>query len=182
MPRLVWWPLVVTAGVMFVAGFAAGRAGRSPEPAAASTAPESSSAKNAQPSAGSRTLEEGGPKGERGSMSATIVNIPRVTPADLPPAPQGKAMQTKMLATDDGAAVQVQLGTVGKHYHTNSDEIQYIVEGEGKFWLGDSYRDIAPGDLIFIPKGTPHAATTTPFKAIAIKIPPQAPDDVHPVP
>ena len=78
--------------------------------------------------------------------------------------------------------VQVQLGTVGKHYHASSNEVQYVVEGQGKFWLGDSYKDVGPGDLIIIPKGTPHAGTTTPFKAIAIKTPPQAKDDLHPVP
>jgi mannose-6-phosphate isomerase-like protein (cupin superfamily) len=91
-------------------------------------------------------------------------------------------MQTKMVVVAEGATVQVQLGTVGKHYHANTDEIQYVVQGQGKFWLGDSYKDVGPGDLIIIPKGTPHAGTTTPFKAIAVKTPPQARDDVHPLP
>ena len=172
MPRLVLWPLVVTAGVMFVAGFACGRSRTSPESTAeASSPPESSAAKETRP-----------PPPPSVPMNAVILHVPGFTSADLPPAPQGKTVQTKMLATEDGATVQVQLGTVGKHYHANADEIQYIVEGAGKFWLGDAYRDVGPGDLIFVPKGTPHAATTTPFKAIAIKIPPQAPDDVHPVP
>ena len=169
MPRLVWWPLVVTAGVMFVAGFAAGRAGPSRLSAAAPISAECSGAE------AMRTPPAG-------TMTMAILHVPGMMPAELPPAPEGKTMQTRMLASEDGATVQVQLGTVGKHYHMNSDEIQYIVEGQGKFWLGDSYREIAPGDLIFIPRGSAHAATTTPFKAVAIKIPPQAPDDVHPVP
>ena len=40
---------------------------------------------------------------------------------------------------------------------------------------------IKPGDLVIIPKGTAHGGTKTdvaPFKAIAIKTPPQAPDDI----
>jgi mannose-6-phosphate isomerase-like protein (cupin superfamily) len=115
-------------------------------------------------------------------MTPMIIHLPALASADLPPAAPGAAMQTKVVAVAEGATVQVQLGTVGKHYHANANEIQYVVQGQGKFWLGDSYKDVGPGDLIIIPKGTPHAATTTPFKAIAIKTPPQARDDVHAVP
>jgi mannose-6-phosphate isomerase-like protein (cupin superfamily) len=40
---------------------------------------------------------------------------------------------------------------------------------------------VKPGDLVIIPKGTPHGGTKSEgrtIKAIAIKTPPQAPDDV----
>jgi mannose-6-phosphate isomerase-like protein (cupin superfamily) len=110
-----------------------------------------------------------------------IIHVPALGSGDLPAPAQGGAMQTKVVAAADGATVQVQLGTVGKHYHANANEIQYVVEGQGKFWLGDSYKDVGPGDLIIIPKGTPHAATTTVFKAISVKTPPQARDDIHPL-
>lgn len=111
-----------------------------------------------------------------------IVHVPEMTAADFNPAPPGSKMQQKPEAFAEGGTVSVQMGTVGKHYHANANEVQYIVEGTGQFWLNDRYYDVKPGDLIIIPKGTPHAGTTTTFKAIGIKIPPQAPDDVHPVP
>jgi mannose-6-phosphate isomerase-like protein (cupin superfamily) len=46
---------------------------------------------------------------------------------------------------------------------------------------------VKPGDLIVIPKGTAHAGTKPdgngrPFKAIAIKTPPQPANDVVPLP
>jgi quercetin dioxygenase-like cupin family protein len=116
------------------------------------------------------------------SLSPLIIHVPALTAADLPPPAPGGSVQVKMVAVTDGATVQVQSGTVGKHYHAAANEIQYIVQGQGKFWLGDSYKDVGPGDLIIIPKGTPHSATTTPFRAVAIKTPPQAKEDVHPVP
>jgi mannose-6-phosphate isomerase-like protein (cupin superfamily) len=115
-------------------------------------------------------------------MTPMIIHVPALASGDLPAAAPGAAMQTKIVAVAEGATVQVQLGTVGKHYHANANEIQYVVQGQGKFWLGDSYKDVGPGDLIIIPKGTLHAATTTPFKAIAIKTPPQAREDMHIVP
>jgi mannose-6-phosphate isomerase-like protein (cupin superfamily) len=48
-------------------------------------------------------------------------------------------------------------------------------------WLGNERRDIKPGTLIVIPKGTAHSGTIVtsgPIKAIAIKIPPQVNGDV----
>jgi len=115
-------------------------------------------------------------------LTPTILHTLAMGATELPPAAPGATLQSKIVAATDGATVQVQVGTVPKHFHANANEIQYIVEGQGKFWLGDSYKDVRPGDLIIIPKGTPHGGTTTAFKAIAVKSPPQAKDDVHPVP
>jgi mannose-6-phosphate isomerase-like protein (cupin superfamily) len=69
---------------------------------------------------------------------------------------------------------------VPRHKHPNTNEFQYILEGTGTVWLGDKEVHVKPGDLIVIPKGTPHAGTKPEgrtFKAIAIKTPPQAPTD-----
>jgi mannose-6-phosphate isomerase-like protein (cupin superfamily) len=111
-----------------------------------------------------------------------IIHVAALASTDLPPAAPGASFQNKIVAAAEGATVQVQQGTIGKHYHANANEVQYVVQGQGKFWLGDSYKDVGPGDLIIIPKGTPHAGTTTSFRAVAIKTPPQAKDDLHPVP
>ena len=46
--------------------------------------------------------------------------------------------------------------------------------------LGDKEVRVKPGDLVVIPKGTAHGGTKPDgrtLKAIAIKTPPQAPDD-----
>ena len=59
--------------------------------------------------------------------------------------------------------------------------MQYILEGTGTIWLGDKEVQVKPGDLVIIPKGTPHGGTkpdSRTIKAIAIKTPPQAPDDI----
>jgi mannose-6-phosphate isomerase-like protein (cupin superfamily) len=83
------------------------------------------------------------------------------------------------VATEQGT-LAVQTGNVPKHFHADANEIQYIVEGTGTAWLGDTQREIRPGMLLIIPKGTNHAgtiATSGRFKAIAIKLPPQSPTD-----
>jgi mannose-6-phosphate isomerase-like protein (cupin superfamily) len=113
-----------------------------------------------------------------------VVNLVRMTDEAIGPERPGTHIRSSLLVDSPGATVSVQTGDVAKHFHQDSDEIQYIIEGQGTFWLGDRQIDIGPGDLIVIPKGTTHAgshATTGRFKAIAIKTPPQAPDDLHPV-
>jgi mannose-6-phosphate isomerase-like protein (cupin superfamily) len=90
-------------------------------------------------------------------------------------------MHSKMFVNADGATISIQDGNAPKHLHPNTNEIQYILEGTGTIWLGDKEVRVKPGDLIVIPKGTPHGGTKPDgrtLKAIAIKTPPQAPDDV----
>ena len=89
-------------------------------------------------------------------------------------------LRSKMFVSADGATVSIQDGNVPKHMHPNTNEMQFILEGTGTVWLGDKEITVKPGDLIVIPKGTPHGGTKPngrPLKAIAIKTPPQAPDD-----
>jgi mannose-6-phosphate isomerase-like protein (cupin superfamily) len=88
--------------------------------------------------------------------------------------------RSKTFASADGATISIQVGNVPKHMHPNTNEIQYILEGTGTIWFGDKEVTVKPGDLIIIPKGTPHGGTkpiSGQVKAIAIKTPPQAPDD-----
>ena len=92
----------------------------------------------------------------------------------------GTGLRSKMLVSADGATVSVQDGNVPKHMHPNTNEMQYILEGTGTIWLGDKEVRVKPGDLIIIPKGTAHGGTKPDgrtFKAIAIKTPPQGPND-----
>jgi mannose-6-phosphate isomerase-like protein (cupin superfamily) len=77
----------------------------------------------------------------------------------------------------------VQIGTVFKHYHADANEIQIVLAGGGTEWLGDKQVPLKPGMLLVIRAGTAHGGTTDPgLKIVAIKTPPQAATDVHPLP
>jgi mannose-6-phosphate isomerase-like protein (cupin superfamily) len=118
------------------------------------------------------------------SITAQIIHVPELTGDALGPA-SATGFRSKMFVSADGATISVQDGNVPRHMHPNTNEIQYILEGTGTVWLGDKEVQVKPGDLIVIPKGTPHAGTKPdgrPFKAIAIKTPPQAPDDTKMLP
>lgn len=119
-------------------------------------------------------------------MMAQVIDVPALTGPDLGAPLPGPALRySKIFASAKTGTVQVQTGETPKHFHAVANEIQYVVEGTGTMWLGDKQVPIKPGDLIIIPKGTPHGgthATSGTFKLVAIKTPPQAKDDYHIVP
>jgi mannose-6-phosphate isomerase-like protein (cupin superfamily) len=47
-------------------------------------------------------------------------------------------------------------GKQKKGYDSKSDIAYYVLDGEGKFVLGDKENSVKKGDLIFIPSGTPY--------------------------
>lgn len=113
------------------------------------------------------------------TITPQIIHVPGLAGDDLGPA-QPSGLRSKTFVTADGMTIAVQAGNVPKHLHPQTNEIQYIVEGTGKIWFNDKEVDVKPGDLIIIPKGTAHGGTKPTsgvFKAIAIKTPPQPPND-----
>ena len=113
-------------------------------------------------------------------LQAQMIDLTALRHEDLPATPN-PAMNSKLVVATDNATIAVQSGNVAKHLHAKSDEIQYIIEGSGAMWLGGERHEFKPGTLIIIPKGTAHGGTLVssgPVKALAIKIPPQAKDDV----
>jgi mannose-6-phosphate isomerase-like protein (cupin superfamily) len=113
------------------------------------------------------------------NITAQVISTGELNGEALGPANAG-GMHSKMYVSADGATISIQDGNVGKHMHPNTNEIQFILEGTGTIWLGDKEVKVKPGDLVVIPKGTPHGGTKPDgraLKAIAIKTPPQAPDD-----
>jgi mannose-6-phosphate isomerase-like protein (cupin superfamily) len=47
-------------------------------------------------------------------------------------------------------------GETAEHYHPNTEEIYYFVAGAGRMRLGADEAEVALGDCVVIPPGTPH--------------------------
>jgi quercetin dioxygenase-like cupin family protein len=120
------------------------------------------------------------------ALTPQIIDLTAMTDAQIgPQVPNMGTLRTRILVNTAYGTVAVQSGNVPKHMHLGSNEIQYIISGSGTFWLGNQVHSIHAGDLIIIPKGVAHAgseATSGEFKAVAIKLPPQAPGDTHMLP
>ena len=115
------------------------------------------------------------------NIAAQVIHIPELSGDALGPA-SATGFRSKMFVAADGMTLSVQDGHVLRHRHPNTNEFQYILEGTGTVWLGDKQVHVKAGDLIVIPEL--HAARRhedgrngRPFKAIAIKTPPQGPTD-----
>lgn len=57
--------------------------------------------------------------------------------------------------------VRVPPGPRTPHRHPHSIEVIYVAEGEGRFWEGEEVTPVAPGDVLLVPAGTPHATVCT---------------------
>lgn len=121
----------------------------------------------------------------RPAMAPQIVNVMSMTEDEIGPLRPGADLRSRTLVDSEHGTIAIQSGNVMKHFHADADEIQLILDGTGSFWLGDREVQVKPGDLVIIPRRTAHAgsrASTGRFRAVAIKLPPQRADDVHPVP
>jgi mannose-6-phosphate isomerase-like protein (cupin superfamily) len=120
------------------------------------------------------------------ALQPQIIDLAAITDAELGNIiPNLGTLRSRTLVVLPQGTMAVQTGNVPKHTHTDANEFQYVISGTGTFWLGDQQREVHPGDLIIIPKGTVHAGSVPSsgeFKVLAIKLPPQAPDDLHLVP
>lgn len=60
------------------------------------------------------------------------------------------------------------------HLHREHSEQVYVISGEADMQLGDKTIHIKAGDIIFIPKNTPHSAKVTsaePLKILSVQSP-----------
>jgi mannose-6-phosphate isomerase-like protein (cupin superfamily) len=47
------------------------------------------------------------------------------------------------------------------HAHEGADKIYFVVEGLGRFLVGDEEREVGEGMLVVAPAGVPHGVTNT---------------------
>ena len=52
-------------------------------------------------------------------------------------------------------------GQTTPHYHPQTEEIYYILSGQGRMRIGDEQREVGPGDAIAIPPGAVHQIANT---------------------
>jgi mannose-6-phosphate isomerase-like protein (cupin superfamily) len=60
------------------------------------------------------------------------------------------------------AEARVAVGSsTARHYHKNSEEFYFVLEGEGTMEINGEIRSVEPGDAILIPPGSWHRITAT---------------------
>lgn len=68
-------------------------------------------------------------------------------------------VSTRPLTSADGAPCSLHVTAIRdsvRHYHRETTEVYYILEGTGKIELNGDWHDLAPGIVIWIEPGTRH--------------------------
>ena len=72
--------------------------------------------------------------------------------------------------------------SVSRHYHLETEEVYYILHGEGRMTVGSEAKDVSAGDAIFIPRGSTHTLENTgqtPMTILLVCGPAYAYEDHH---
>ena len=90
-----------------------------------------------------------------------------IVPPKQGPASPGRSFALKLRGGEtDGSIMMfeetVPAGTKSTlHLHHDSDEVAYVLSGEVTFMIGDAVTVGGPGTCAFMPRGVPHAWTST---------------------
>lgn len=100
------------------------------------------------------------------------------------PLKPGETVSRVEVAKSDTANMRVvEIVEAKAHYHANYDEFVTVVSGKGKLTLaGGEIRDIKPGDIMFLPRGSEHAIIRVGNEkliAVVVASPPADPKDIH---
>ncbi len=90
-------------------------------------------------------------------------------------------VSTRVLTAADGAPCSLHVTEIrdsALHYHKETTEVYYILEGTGKIELNGDWHAIAPGTVIWIEPGTRHRVVSeTGIKTIVFGLPAFNPAD-----
>jgi mannose-6-phosphate isomerase-like protein (cupin superfamily) len=81
---------------------------------------------------------------------------------------------------DDAAAEvhHVQIQDAKLHYHERTDEVYYIISGNGTMLLDGEQVSLRPGVVVYVPRGVRHKAMGE-LTVLVVCIPPGVLDDIH---
>lgn len=60
--------------------------------------------------------------------------------------------------------------TQSVHAHQDADKLYFVLEGSGRFMVGDEERDAAAGELVIAPAGVRHGVTNTGSERLSLLV------------
>ena len=105
----------------------------------------------------------------------------RRDPAEVTPWTETCGQIRPLIEEKDGAAAEVhhlEITHAKLHYHKQTDEVYYIIDGQGRMSLDGSEIDLRPGVVVYVPRGVKHKAWGD-LKVLVVCIPRGVLNDVH---
>lgn len=95
--------------------------------------------------------------------------------SDAPSVPCPCGVSTRPLTSADGAPVSLHVTAItdsARHYHWETTEVYYILEGLGKIELNGVWHDVEPGTTVWIEPGTRHRVVSEAgLKTVVVALP-----------
>jgi len=102
-------------------------------------------------------------------------------PAEVKPWTETCGQIRPLIEEKDGAAAEVhhlEITHAKLHYHKQTDEIYYIIDGSGRMRLDNDEIELRPGAVVYVPRGIKHKAWGN-LKVLVVCIPRGVLNDVH---
>jgi mannose-6-phosphate isomerase-like protein (cupin superfamily) len=113
----------------------------------------------------------------------TATKFIRRDPSEVEPWAETCGQIRPLIVESDEAAAEVHHVTIDQaklHYHAQTDEIYYIIEGSGTMQLDDEMIDVSKGMVVYVPRGVRHKAIG-PLTVLTVCIPRGVLNDIHEV-
>jgi len=113
-------------------------------------------------------------------MNAPTIFLRRAV-ADVPPWAETCGEISPLLEDKDSAAAEVhhlRITNAKLHYHQRTDEIYYVLDGQGQMRLDDAEIELHKGVVVYVPRGLKHKAWGN-LKVLVVCIPRGVLNDVH---
>ena len=111
----------------------------------------------------------------------TATRFLRRDPSEVQPWTETCGQIRCMIEQKDAAAVEVhhvEIREARLHYHERTDEIYYVIEGEGTMLLDDEEIELHRGVVVYVPRGVKHKAIGR-LTVLTVCIPRGVLHDVH---
>ena len=105
----------------------------------------------------------------------------RRDPSEVDPWAETCGQIRPLIEEHDGAAAEVhhvEIDQAKLHYHERTDEVYYVIEGEGTMVLDDEEIELRKGVVVYVPRGVKHKAIGR-LTVLTVCIPRGVLHDVH---
>ena len=116
-------------------------------------------------------------------MTATTARFLRRDPADVLPWAETCGQIRPLIEAADSAAAEVhhvEIDLAKLHYHKQTDEVYYIIDGRGTMVLDDETIEVHQGVVVYVPRGVRHKAVGK-LTVLTVCIPRGVLDDIYEV-
>ena len=113
----------------------------------------------------------------------TATRFLRRDPNEVEPWPETCGEIRPLIEEQDGAAAEVhhvRIDNAKLHYHAKTDEIYYVISGNGTMVLDEEQIEVHQGMVVYVPRGTRHKAVGD-LTVLTVCIPRGVLHDIHEV-